>query len=507
MSVDSTSNSSWEDEPSELPVAIGDVLDGKYKIVRVLGKGGMGVVMAAVHVQLGHRVALKFLTRAGARNEESLARFALEAKAAALMRSEHATRILDIGRLPRGEPYMVLEMLEGADLGALVTKRGPMPMTNAVTHVLEACEALAEAHALGIVHRDLKPDNLFLATRPDGTQIIKVLDFGISKFSSRLDEKLGKVPPLTTTTAILGSPVYMSPEQLKSTRDVDHRTDIWSIGVVLYELMAGQPPFPWRNMAELSAAILKDHPEPLSDLVPSIPPEFDRVLLRCLEKNPNDRYDNIAELAWALVPFGGPLAIHSAERASELLAQAARQQALPSASTNGADKQPDMKTRSADSDGNSPKFVGLPLSATQPAEETATTKELRALQLSLISPTLRGVTTAVFVVLLLLAVTANKFLRPADHTSNDVGDARRGIANALSLAMLRHAPLRADKPATTSKPHAPAPSAVSIPTNVPPSKPITSAGSTAQEIGKPPRFHVSRNPQRPTRPNPYADRE
>lgn len=501
MSVESTSNSSWEDEPSELPVAIGDVLDGKYRIVRVLGKGGMGVVMAAVHVQLGHRIALKFLTRAGAHNEEALARFALEAKAAALMRSEHATRILDIGRLARGEPYMVLEMLEGADLGALVMRRGPMPMTNAVTYVLEACEALAEAHALGIVHRDLKPDNLFLATRPDGTQIIKVLDFGISKFSSRLDDKLGKVPPLTTTTAILGSPVYMSPEQLKSTRDVDHRTDIWSIGIVLYELIAGQPPFPWRNMAELSAAILKDKPEPLGAVVPSIPPEFERVIARCLEKNPSDRYDNIAELAWALVPFGGPTAIHSAERASELLAQASNPAALQDTSIDERDKRADIQTRNASSDPISLRFVALPANTTDLAEETAATKELRTLRRSWISPALKTSSVGIVCVLLVLAFLANRYLGNAMGTSGDIVPARRGIAHALSLTPtpVVSTPDKLDPAPEAEVKKAPLQGTSA---NVSEAKPKASAVGRR----KPPRVQTSPAP-RQTEPNPYADRE
>ncbi|MDI3283517.1 serine/threonine-protein kinase [Polyangium sp. 15x6] len=321
MQVERRSDSSWEDEPSGLPVAIGDVLDGKYRVLRVLGKGGMGVIVAAAHVELGHRVALKFLLKSATQNEEVVARFAREARAAAMIQNEHATRVLDIGRLPSGQPYMVLELLEGSDLGAYVTRNGPLPIDDAVTYVLEACEAIAEAHSLGIVHRDLKPDNLFLARRPDGSRTVKVLDFGISKLSVDNDRASERGGPLTTTSAVIGSPMYMSPEQLRATRDADPRSDIWSIGVTLYELIAGEGPFPWQSLPELCAAILKDPPMPLKERLPDVPPGLDAAVLRCLQKNPADRYANIGELAVALSPFGKPGAIASSERAVRLLSR------------------------------------------------------------------------------------------------------------------------------------------------------------------------------------------
>ncbi|MDC3956106.1 serine/threonine protein kinase [Polyangium jinanense] len=332
MQVERRSDSSWEDEPSGLPVAIGDVLDGKYRVLRVLGKGGMGVIVAAVHVELGHRVALKFLLKSATHNEEVVARFAREARAAAMIQNEHATRVLDIGRLPSGQPYMVLELLEGSDLGAYIARNGPLPIDDAVTYVLEACEAIAEAHSLGIVHRDLKPDNLFLARRPDGSRTVKVLDFGISKLSADKETSPERGGPLTTTSAVIGSPMYMSPEQLRATRDADPRSDIWSIGVTLYELIAGEGPFPWQSLPELCAAILKDPPMPLKERLPDVPPGLDAAILRCLHKNPADRYANIGELAVALSPFGRrPGAIASSERAVRLLARGSSADPCPSA--------------------------------------------------------------------------------------------------------------------------------------------------------------------------------
>ena len=500
MPVDHASNSSWEDESSALPVAIGDVLDGKYKIVRVLGKGGMGVVMAAVHVPLGHRIALKFLSRAAAKNEETLARFALEARAAAMIRSEHATRILDVGKLDGGEPYMVLEMLEGCDLGALVTRRGPLPFADAVTYVLEACEAIAEAHSLGIVHRDLKPDNLFLATRPDGTQIVKVLDFGISKFTPLMNDKLGAGPSLTTTSAVIGSPMYMSPEQLRSTRDVDHRSDIWSIGVTLYELVSGQIPFPWQSMAELSAAILKDTPAPLSSHVRSVPLDLDAIVARCLEKNPSDRFRNIAELAWALVPFGHPRAVHSAERATEILARAS---ILENAAHPSLCKDENAKPERTTLDAQ--KIVAIPMGATHPARGTSTTKQFNQLALSLPRHAIRGLPIAAIFVSVIIFAGANLLWGPFTDRKPNVLEARRGIANAVAVQSTKTI-----TPSQTNEPRAPAlgtNAAQPLP-DVPPIP--TTNSSTRKQVRvireKPPEVTTAA-PAPVRRPNPYADRE
>jgi serine/threonine protein kinase len=494
MPVDRASNSSWEDESSDLPVAIGDVLDGKYKIVRVLGKGGMGVVMAAEHVQLGHRIALKFLSRAGARNEETLARFALEAKAAALMRSEHAMRILDIGRLPNGEPYMVLEMLEGSDLGALMTRRGPLSSEDAVTYVLEACEAIAEAHSLGIVHRDLKPDNLFLALRPDGTQIVKVLDFGISKFSSA--DKLGIGPVLTTTSAVIGSPMYMSPEQLRSTRDVDHRSDIWSLGVTLYELISGQIPFPWHSMAELSAAILKDPPVPLSSRGRSVCPELDAIILRCLEKNPGDRFGNIAELAWALVPFGHPRAVHSAERAAELLARASATRDKPAASSEVEQAKVSADRTTAVEN----KVVALPVGATRPPGGTSTTKQFNQLAESFQAHALRGLPIAAIVMLVVVSAVATVEFGHWFGRGRNVLVARRGIASAMMTALTSTV---VPAPAAGIKV---APPVIEAP---PPAKTSTTMRKqpSRARIGLEPTPDATSEPAPVVRRNPFADRE
>src|SRR5512132_3349953 len=291
---------------AKAPLAEGEVLDGKYRVERVLGAGGMGVVVAATHVRLAQRVAIKFLLPHAADDENTVVRFAREARALARLDSEHIARVIDVGSLlETGVPYMVLEHLVGHTLADLINARGPMSIEEAVAHTLEACEAMSEAHAAGIVHRDLKPENLFLATRPDGSKLIKVIDFGISKMTDPLE--LGPRPStLTGAASIVGSPLYMSPEQLCAARNADVRSDIWSLGVTLFELLTGQGPFVWRSMPELCAAVLKEPARPLRDLLPHAPAGLEAVVLRCLEKEPAKRPADMNELASALRCFGIP---------------------------------------------------------------------------------------------------------------------------------------------------------------------------------------------------------
>ncbi|MEP7050745.1 MAG: serine/threonine-protein kinase [Pseudomonadota bacterium] len=295
----------------------GQILIGKYRIERVLGIGGMGVVVAATHVHLEERVAIKFLLPEALYNGEAVARFIREARAAVRIKSEHVARVSDVGTLENGSPYMVMEYLEGTDLSDLVQRQGAMSVADAVESLLQACEAIAEAHALHIVHRDLKPANLFMIRRADGTPSVKVLDFGISKIGGPpgTASDLG----MTKTTAVMGSPLYMSPEQMASSRDVDQRTDIWALGVILYELVSGRMPFNADTMPQLCAMILQQSPPLLRSIRADVPDGLEQVIARCMEKDRTKRYATVAELAQALLPFAPRRARASVERISRVI--------------------------------------------------------------------------------------------------------------------------------------------------------------------------------------------
>lgn len=297
--------------------APGEVLLGRFRIERVLGAGGMGVVVAARHLDLDTLVAIKFLHPEMAGNPDLAARFTREARAAARITSEHVCRVMDVGVLPTGAQYMVMEYLDGCDLAAFVRDKGPLGISLAVRYVLQAGEAIAEAHAAGVIHRDLKPGNLFLARRPDGREIIKVLDFGISKIYDTAGS--GPQRAVTQTSAVLGSPVYMSPEQLTNSRDVDARADLWSLGVVLFELITARQPFSGESIPQVCVAILHGEPLSLGQVRPDVPDGLVRVVSRCLRKSRDERYHSVGELAEELARFGGPEAEASAERIGRFL--------------------------------------------------------------------------------------------------------------------------------------------------------------------------------------------
>jgi eukaryotic-like serine/threonine-protein kinase len=294
--------------PQSSELGSGVVIAGKYRIERELGTGGMGVVLAARHVDLNQLVAIKFLHPGTAHQPEVASRFIREARAAVSVHSEHVARVLDVSKLDDGRPYMVMEYLEGRDLSQVIAG-GPLPVPRAVEYVLHACAGMAAAHRLGIVHRDLKPANLFLTQVSDEWAIVKVLDFGISK--NALDRSAAT---LTSTSALVGSPLYMSPEQMTSARHVDLRTDIWSLGAVLFELLSGATPFSGDSLAGLAAAILMQEPASLRDLRPEVPVELEAVILRALRKQPSERFQNVLELACALEPFAAPEALLALER-------------------------------------------------------------------------------------------------------------------------------------------------------------------------------------------------
>jgi serine/threonine-protein kinase len=284
---------------ARLPVPLGAIVGGKYRVERVLGSGGMGIVVAATHIELGQAVALKFLLPQTLSGQENIERFIREARVVVRLKSEHVARVLDVGR-DEDRPFMVLELLEGLDLAKLKKKSGAPPIADAVEYVLQACEALVEAHGIGIVHRDLKPQNIFISRRLNGAPLVKVLDFGISKAIG--PAAVGQLV-LTDSSAIMGSPLYMAPEQMRAARLADIRSDVWALGVILYELLGGRVPFDGETVTEVCIRVVNDPPCPLAELRPGLDPRLVAAVMKCLEKDPDARFQSCAALAVALEPF------------------------------------------------------------------------------------------------------------------------------------------------------------------------------------------------------------
>jgi serine/threonine-protein kinase len=291
--------------PAHIPP--GTIIGRKYRIDEFIAEGGMGIVYRGWHLALEQPVAIKVVLSEYADHPRVVARFLSEARLMAQMRGTHVARVLDTGYLEGGSPYLVLEYLVGRDLHAVLQADGPLPLGRAVEYVLQACEAMAEAHGLGIVHRDLKPGNLFLTQLPDGTEVLKVIDFGISM---RLDAELC----LTSQTQGLGSPQYMAPEQIASPDTVDARADIWSLGIVLFELLTNAVPFEAESADLTCYRILTEEPTPLAALRPDLSPELEALVRRCLCKCRDDRYASVQELAEALLPFAPEPCIESVRR-------------------------------------------------------------------------------------------------------------------------------------------------------------------------------------------------
>jgi serine/threonine protein kinase len=305
----------WDDAAAEElgpPIVhVGEVILGKFRVEKILGEGGMGVVVAAKHLQLDEVVALKFMRPHALRNPEQVLRFSQEARAAAKLKSEHVARVLDVSVREDGTPFIVMEYLHGKNLEQLLTSVGPLPVATAAEIIIQACEGLAEAHARGIIHRDIKPANLFLVDGR-GWRSLKILDFGISKAALGEPRANG-----INTQSIMGSPCYMSPEQLRSTQSVDHRADVWSLGAVLYELLTNCTAFDYNKpITELIVSILEQPPPPIRSLRPDVPAEVEAAVEKCLRRDPGLRFQNAAELAIALVPFAHKRARVTAERAA-----------------------------------------------------------------------------------------------------------------------------------------------------------------------------------------------
>jgi eukaryotic-like serine/threonine-protein kinase len=454
----------------------GDVLAGKYRIDKILGAGGMGVVVAAHHIRLDEKVAIKFLLPETLGNAEAVARFEREARAAVKIKSEHVARVTDVGTLETGAPYMVMEYLEGGDLSGWIQKRGALPAEQAVEFLLQACDAIADAHSLGIVHRDLKPANLFCIQRNDGFFSVKVLDFGISKVTGMAGS--GPDMGMTKTAAVMGSPYYMSPEQVQSSRNVDPRSDIWSLGIILYELLTGRVPFGGDTIAELVLKIMTAPAPPLRQLRPDVPEGIEAVVLRCLEKDRAHRYSNVAELAFALAPFGPRRVKGLVERIVRVI-QAAGMSASALALPPSADQSVAPPAATAASWGQT---------KPEPGRKRATILLIAA------SASLAAIAAVV--------VTVFALRRPAEHTATVVtANAPPAAAPALPaptpVAAAEVAAPQAAAPATpapsasAAPPAAPKPAAApALPTAAPPKHPGAATPKPAGKVSCDPPYTI-----------------
>src|ERR1700722_10670012 len=281
----------------------GDVLDGKYRVERLLGEGGMGAVAKATHLLRRAPVALKFMSGAVLSLPGAVERFVNEGGAASQIDSDHVVKVFDVGRLPNGSPYLVMEYLDGLDLGQLLERDGPtLAAPRAVHFTVQALRALQTAHAAGIIHRDMKPSNCFVIDKDGEADFVKLVDFGISKVRTSED---GQGAHLTRTNSALGTPLYMSPEQARSPRDVDHRTDLYSVGAILYEMLSGRTPYTAESgeYTEILFKIFTTEPEPLGQIRPDLPPGLVAVVHRALQRDLDARYPTAVDMAEALVPF------------------------------------------------------------------------------------------------------------------------------------------------------------------------------------------------------------
>jgi eukaryotic-like serine/threonine-protein kinase len=311
---------SRRDERPESIVREGEVLAGKYRVERIPGRSGLGVVVQVRHVDLGQEVTLKFLVPEACAYPEFVQRFVREARSAVKIHGEHVARVTDVGRLESGAPYMVREFLRGPDLSEVLKVRGQLPVAEAVDYIIQACEGVAEGHALGVVHRNLRPTTLIITRRSDGAPLVKVIDFGAAE-SLHINPFTERSVSLVGTSAIMSSLPYMAPEQIRDPQDVDARADVYALGAILHELLTGAPVYQADSAPALLAAVAADGAPPVRDARYDTPGELDYVVLRCLAKNRAVRYASMGELVTALAPFASTTSSAVIQRITRLSRQ------------------------------------------------------------------------------------------------------------------------------------------------------------------------------------------
>ena len=306
----------------------GGLIAGKYRVEGVHARDSMVVTLKASHLDLGQRVWVRYLLPRATRRPDALARFMRSARTVATMRSEHAARVLDVGRIRSGIPFVVLDDMNGWDLDEVLRVRGALPVQEAVEYVLQAAEAVAEAHGLGLVHGSLRPSNILLARRKDESPLVKVVGFELSEvvdWTAPEDANdAGRAPSAFATML-----PYLAPEQIRSADYVDERVDVWSLGAVLYALLCGVPPFRARTSAALLAAVAADEPRPVSEVRGDVAPDLEELVTRCLSKSPLDRPSSIAEVVQALTPFASGDGFSVIDRVSRMPLPSLRPPRLP----------------------------------------------------------------------------------------------------------------------------------------------------------------------------------
>jgi serine/threonine-protein kinase len=310
-----------------MSLSTGDVIDGKYRIVRLIGEGGMGAVYEGENIRIHRTVAIKVLHAGVAENADAVQRFEREAQAAGRIGSEHIVEVLDLGNLPDGDRFMVMEFMDGDSLSARITNRVRLTAQETYPIARQILEGLAAAHGAGIIHRDLKPDNVFLLKSRGGqADFVKLLDFGISKFSALSGESGFS---MTRTGAVMGTPYYMSPEQAKGAKGMDHRADLYAVGVILYECVTGRVPFNADTFNELLFKIVLETPQPIEQVVPDSDPEFNRIIQRAMAREPGIRYQTSREFQEALDAWANGIGVAPAQTAFRATPNFSAKQAMP----------------------------------------------------------------------------------------------------------------------------------------------------------------------------------